>query len=210
MDHRIFAQHLKIPKGIVGIEVAKIMNHINRFMIEFTFDKMNIQNDEKILEIGFGNGTHINSIFQKLNNKFRYHGLEYSETMFDEALRANEVAIIEKRVDLKLGYSNDMEYSNDFFDKVCLINTIYFWKTPETDLKEIYRVLKKNGAVYIAIRSNETLKKEMFTKYYFKFFEYEELTELLHLVGFLNVEKEHIIEPDKENELDILLITAYK
>ena len=59
---------------------------------------------------------------------------------------------------------------DESFDKLCSVNTIYFWKEPEKYLSEIFRVIKSRGKIVIGFRdekqmSNLNLSKDIFNTY---------------------------------------------
>jgi ubiquinone/menaquinone biosynthesis C-methylase UbiE len=209
MEDRLFAKNLKKPQGEIGKAVGKIMNDINAFITRHTYSLMELKSNETILEIGFGNGKFIKEIFDD-SIDIHYKGIDISDVMVEEAVKLNKDLINREKVELKIGDSKDIPYSKDSFDKVCLINTIYFWETPTQDLKEIYRVLRNDGNIYISIRSKEKLKNDSFTKFYFKLYEYSEIREMLLKAGFRDIKCEQKLEPGKEEFLDVFCIIAKK
>jgi SAM-dependent methyltransferase len=64
-------------------------------------------------------------------------------------------------MELKAGNFTKIPYEDGFFDKVCVINCIYFWPNPVVDLKEILRVLKNKGKLIISVYTKEMAKKSL-------------------------------------------------
>ena len=66
--------------GVNGIEVAKRMNEINRNLIKKTIDSLKVNKYDIVLEIGHGNGIHINYLLEKAKG-IQYIGVEISKTI---------------------------------------------------------------------------------------------------------------------------------
>ena len=209
MDDRLFAKNLRKPEGEVGKAIGKIMNEMNAFITRFTYRLMDIKSNENILEIGTGNGKFIREIYE-YNENIHYMGIDLSNAMIEEARKQNKDLIDQGKVDFLLGNSKELPLESDYANKVCLINTIYFWEDPLQDLKEIYRVLKNDGKIYISIRSKDKLENERFTRFYFRLYKYDEIKEYLKQAGFKNIRLEHKPEPGKEDHLDAVCIIAEK
>jgi len=209
MDDKLFAKQLRKPTGNIGKHVGNVMNDINLFMNSFTFKSMNIKNNDRILEVGFGNGKFIQNILEKAEN-VTYKGIELSEIMIEEAIIRNQPLINSGIVDLKLANVYNIPFEKETFDKVVTINTIYFFENIDAAIKEISRVLIKNGSLCITIRTKEKFQNVSFSQYLTNLFDYSELESILLSNGFENIKKEYCIEPNSENKLDVLCILANK
>ena len=214
MDEIEIAKQLRKPEGEAGKKVAEKMNETNLHIYELTFEAMNNWENNKILEIGFGNGHFIHRIVNSFNN-VSYTGIDFSETMVNEANDRNKDLIDSGVVELKNAVSNDIPYPNDTFDKILTINTLYFWENPEKDLNEIFRVLKKDGSLYLSIRTRDRMKNLPFSKYNFNLFMPDEVQKLLERSKFKVINSFHKIEPvrivyEKEVEIDSLCLIAKK
>jgi SAM-dependent methyltransferase len=53
---------------------------------------------------------------------------------------------------LQEGTVSALPFADGSFDKVCSVNTLYFWPDPARDLGEVYRVLAPEGRCYITFR----------------------------------------------------------
>jgi ubiquinone/menaquinone biosynthesis C-methylase UbiE len=199
------ASNLRQPKGFFGRLVGFLMNKSNDFMNRFTINILKPQKGDHILEIGFGNGKYIKEIARVTQNGF-VAGVDFSETMVSQARTRNKVLIDQGIVDIKLGEVNNIPFGNNAFDKVFTVNTIYFWPNPETDLKEICRVLKPDGMLIISFRSKEKMAKLGFTKNGFRLFESKEVVRLVLNAGF----KEVSLESSEDKHLDVNCIIAIK
>jgi ubiquinone/menaquinone biosynthesis C-methylase UbiE len=201
-----FAKHLRQPSGLFGRLVGHLLNEVNEFINRSTIEQMNIQENDQILEIGFGNGMFIKEMADKAKRGF-VAGIDISDIMVKQAIKKNKHLISQGKVEIKKASLERIPFDDARFHKVCTINTLYYWPDPEKSIKEIYRVLKKEGHVYISIRTREALEKMKFSKYGFTLYELEDVNRLLRGAGFRNLRHKH--EQDKKN-LDALYVIAQK
>ena len=100
---RFFAQFGK-PEGFWGIVAGKKMVHArsNRQRNAWTVSLLNIQPEDRVLEIGFGPGLAIEQI-ARITTKGFVAGIDHSDVMVRMASKRNAKAIREGRVELRLG-----------------------------------------------------------------------------------------------------------
>jgi ubiquinone/menaquinone biosynthesis C-methylase UbiE len=159
MIGRLIAGKFRNPSGFLGRLVGKAMARNNEPAVNWTISLLNIQPDDRILEIGFGPGVGIEYAAQKASNG-HVAGIDASETMVQVACQRNARAIKTGRVNLKQGEVSSLPYEDESFNKAASIHCIYFWKNPTADLQEIYRTLKPNGRLAITILPKETWLKQ--------------------------------------------------
>jgi ubiquinone/menaquinone biosynthesis C-methylase UbiE len=211
---KMMAKQLRQPSGPVGHKVGEMMNKANEFLYDFTSATMELSDNQTILEIGFGNGRFFDKLFSKTNN-LKISGLDFSETMFNEATKNNLSAIADGRLTLQLGSSDKLTFPDQHFDKVFCINVIYFWNEPQKHLQEISRVLKPGGKFYATIRTKESMELMPFTKYGFTKYTEEEWKLLVNKNPFNFLKTERINEPgvdfdNKSFEVQSLCLVAEK
>jgi len=197
IDPKELAKQLAKPEGEYGLMVAGMLHSSNEYICKKTYNFLNPQNSEKILEIGFADAEFLPHLFTLAENII-YTGIDVSQDMVNAAkLNCKEKESLTS-AEFLLGSSSKMEFEDNTFDKVCSSNTIYFWENPSDDASEIFRVLKPGSKLVIALRPLESVKDAEFIKYGFTFYEEEELENLFSKVGFINFEFHNIIEPEKE------------
>ena len=118
--------------------------------------------------------------------------------MITEAKRINSSLIETGYVDLFVADIEKIPVWDEAFDKICTANTIYFWRNPVKALKEIYRVLNKNGILIISFRPLIERQTLNFTKYGFKEYSDEDFESLIQQTDFKIVESMEKIEPEVE------------
>jgi SAM-dependent methyltransferase len=183
IDH-FRARQSRLPTGFWGRFAGRQMARLNQGLIEWTLEMLEIQSEDRVLEIGFGPGLGIQSAAQLASQGF-VAGIELSDTMLEEASNLNASAIASGRIDLRLGEASALPYGEDEFDKTFAVNVLYFWERPLEPLSEIRRVLRPGGRIALGIIDKEDFKNEKITQTgLFNLFSGEEAQQLLTEAGF--------------------------
>ena len=140
--------HYKMPKGIIGTYIGEKMVRQHKTETNWSLKLMNIEKGDRILELGCGAGYAVKLISEK-NLAEEIVGLDISPTIIRSARIRNKKAINEKRVKLVQANFNKLPFTNENFNTVFSIQTIYFWTDITTTLSEIFRVLKPKGLVIL-------------------------------------------------------------
>ena len=207
------ASQLRKPEGEDGIKTGESMNQGNKFMNLQTIDIVNPSANDRILEVGMGNGWFVREILERLPT-IHYTGFDYSPLMVQEAKRINAEWIERQRAEFVLGDVSSLPFPDHSFNKIFTVNTIYFWKNNAGVLKEFRRILKTGGLLIIAIRPKHQMKNYPFTKYGFTMYSNPELKEMLIANGFGVRKFQENYEPDYEFngsviKMENLIVEAY-
>lgn len=128
--------------------------------------------------MGYGNGAHLDYLFQKAGN-IHYTGVDISVTMQQEATRINQEKVNAGFAEFLFGNGIEIPVEDGQFDHFFTVNTIYFWEDHSAVIREIKRVLKPGGSLCIALASRKFMEKLPFTKFDFRLFHPEEVNSLL-------------------------------
>ena len=143
---RIMAENLRSPNTFFfGFIAKRLMLVGNQKVIEDSVKRLNIKSEDKILEVGSGNGQALIEILKKNPKKIKV--IEISP-IFRNHLK-NKFG---KKIEV---YENDAKnlkgiINNSSINKILLINVIYFLNPLELYLKELKRILNKDGTIFIA------------------------------------------------------------
>lgn len=192
MRHPEFiAKQSRSPSGLFGMLLARIMAIETSRENLTALQLMDLQPDDKVLEIGCGHGRTIAQAATKTPQGF-VAGLDASETMVKMAARHNQQWIDEGRVEVKLGKSISIPYPDCCFNKVFSVHTIYFWSNPLDDLREIRRVMKKGASLVLGFRPREEKVLVDFPLTVYNFYSPDEVVTLMKKAGYEHVQ---LVEP---------------
>lgn len=180
------------PRGFVGKVCCVIMNIINKSMYKNTVSLIDISSESNLLDIGYGNGYLLTCVYKK--TKANLYGIDISEDMKIQATKRNKKAVRAGKLFLDTGDCCDLKYSDDFFEAVTSINTVYFWEDTIKGLSEIHRTLKSGGSFYNVVYTKEWLDKLSYTEKGFKKYGLEELAKFGKAAGFENIQVKDIVK----------------
>lgn len=196
-DQKEQARQLRKPQGSNGLIIGKHMNVSNKHINLHTIATVNPSSNDRILEVGMGNGFFVKNIVN-VCSIIKYHGIDYSDAMVKEANRINSLAVKNKKAEFVNACISSIPYKDSFFNKIFTINTLYFWENPIQVLTELKRVLKEDGEIIIAFRPKHNLEKFEFTQFDFSLYTKEQLINLLYQNNLLCSEITEIKEPQQE------------
>ncbi len=180
------------PRGFVGAICCVIMNVINRAMYKNTVALVDVSPDDKVLDIGFGNGYLLQLLYDKC--KCDMYGIDISEDMVTAATSRNARASRDGKLHLQWGDCCDLPFDENSFAAVTSINTVYFWNNTEDGLAEIRRVLKPGATFYNVVYTKDWLDKLSYTKTGFQKFEAQDLVDFGKEAGFDDVTVKDVVK----------------
>ena len=179
-----FGSQLRNPTGAAGTIVGWLMALVNDEPNRLAIDALHLGPGERVLELGFGPGWSLRTIAARTRGA-RVYGLDQSARMVEQARRMNEVAVNSGRMVLVQGHFSPLPWIDEMFDKVLLVNVLYFFDPDGRDISEVYRVLRSGGRLAIYVTSRETMRKWPFAATgTHRTFDAHDLAELLEQAGF--------------------------
>jgi len=141
--------------------------HSEKRFRDIGIQKINIQEGEKVLEIGFGTGHCILSLARSVGDTGKIYGIDLSEGMLKITTSRIEKARLSERTNLQCGDALNLPYPELFFDAVFMSFTLELFDTPEIPivLEQCKRVLKKGGRFCVVAMSKEEKQGPMVTFY---------------------------------------------
>lgn len=150
----LWNQQHRCPHGMTGWMAGEQMVRQHKPETAWTLDLLDIQSTDAILEVGFGAGQGIKLAAEKATNGC-VMGVDLSDVMVRVAARRNARQVKTGRVMLSQGNITFLPFGDEQFDKIMTIHTMYFWSEPSQVLRELYRVLKREGRLVITFSTGK-------------------------------------------------------
>jgi len=175
------------PTGFFGKLLARGMAWGHRSFYKNTAKILNLKNDDKYLEIGFGSGIFIKKYASHVSH---IAGLDCSEDMVKLASSINKELIESGKAEFIQGDVSALPWKDNEFSVVVGIETFFFWTKPKASLEEICRVLVPGGRLVLEMAYNKDDGRDhtkQIEKYGLKLYSGEEIVGLLKESGFSDV-----------------------
>lgn len=181
---RALGSQLRNPTGVTGSIVGWLMAWINDEPNRLAIKALDPRPGEAVLELGFGPGWGLRTIAARTRGAPVY-GVDRSAWMLQQARYLNEVAVSRGRMVLVQGPFSPLPWMDETFDKILLVNVIYFFDSNGRDISEVHRVLRSGGRAVIYATSRETMQKWPFAgPDTHRTFDTRDLANLLENAGF--------------------------
>lgn len=139
-------RQLRCPSGLAGALIGRVLTHLNKTPYQLAVDALGVEPKDRVLELGFGPGAGLSALVERASEG-RVLGIDLSPTMVAMALRANFASVASGRLIIEQGPFSPIAASDSAFDKILLVNTVYFVDREGHDIREVYRLLRPGGRV---------------------------------------------------------------
>ena len=146
----LIARQSRQPSGWLGEIVARVMSFETANANRIAVERLAVQANETVLEVGCGHGRTLARIAQAPCGFLA--GIDPSEVMVRLARRRLRRRIEASQAEISLGASSALPYSDARFDAALAVHVLYFWKDAIAELKEIRRVLRPGGRLLLGYR----------------------------------------------------------
>lgn len=136
------------PHGSEGITTIKNMNINHKDISDYAFQSIEVNEHDKVLDIGCGGGVNIEKFLKLTDNNV--DGLDYSEVSESESIKRNKDAVDKGLCNIINANVCDMPVDDESYDIVSAFETVYFWPDIEDTFKEVYRIIRPDGKFMIA------------------------------------------------------------
>ncbi|NMM62406.1 class I SAM-dependent methyltransferase [Clostridium sp. P21] len=186
------------PNGELGKIIADGMNKSHFELTGWGLEKININTQDTILDIGCGGGRTVNRL-AGIAKEGKIFGIDYSMDCVKWSKDYNEELIKDARVEIIHASVEKIPFKDNKFDVISAVETIYFWPDLVQNLKEVKRVLKPSGKLIIICEmySSEKFKErndECVSASNMKIYTPEELKDIVERAGYNNIKIDLIEE----------------
>jgi ubiquinone/menaquinone biosynthesis C-methylase UbiE len=198
---RLIGQQIRKPSGFFGCLLGHLMAADHKELTGWTLDQLQIKDNNSVLDIGCGSGVGIEKLNMIVTNGYIV-GIDYSHVMLRQAAKRNRLVISKGKTKLCYGNVSKLPFTDASFDKVCAIESFYFWPNPSKDLQEVKRVLKPGGSIAVSMEiskegTNRMSIEDNARRLGIPIYSGEEMKALLSEAGFINVSYKAIPEREK-------------
>ncbi|GAB6436410.1 class I SAM-dependent methyltransferase [Bacillus luti] len=117
---------------------------------EVVTNHLQLQGDEKILEVGCANGNFL-SLLQTNGHKGQLTGFDQSKTMLSEATIKNSI------IEWRLGDASKLPFEANCYDWIVARHMLYHMKDVEKTIQGFHKVIRPSGSLLATTNSNVTL-----------------------------------------------------
>ncbi len=173
----------------MGRVIRRLMNSHNAELNAFVLRLLDVQSADRVLEVGFGGGPNVPTL---ISSAASFTGLDRSVDSVRQVQKKFSKSVAEGRASFCTGDVRDIPFPSESFDKVCTVNTIYFWDSLEAGFSEIHRVLSPSGILVIGFMPKEFMDKVGLPTDIFTSRTPEEVGAALSSVGFSAIRTEQL------------------
>ena len=178
------ARQLRKPSGLFGrFVLPRRLSRINVPLNEATLAALDLQPDDRVLEVGFGPGDLIARI-EPLVPCGSVSGADFSPEMVALCAKRFSDATRSGRVHLECASAEALPFGDGCFTKACTVNTLYFWSDPAVALVEFGRVLAESGRLVLTFSPRATMQSLVVAEHGFTLYDPDEIRVLLQDAGF--------------------------
>lgn len=153
---RFISRQLAHPTGLFGRIMGRFMNRNNARINAFALQQLGLEPSDRVLEIGFGGGALLPDL---IRGAAFVAGVDRSVDVVNWANARYSAYVESGQAGFREGSAEVLPFEAGAFEKVCTVNTIYFWRSLDAGFKEIHRVLAPSGRVVVGFLPKEWMDR---------------------------------------------------
>jgi arsenite methyltransferase len=161
-----------------------MMNRGNANMNAFALRQLELASTDRVLDVGFGGGVTLPTLFERAAF---VAGVDRSHDVVLRAKAHFAKAVAAGRADFREGQVESLPFAPASFDKVCTVNTVYFWTSLDAGFGEIHRVLSPGGRLAVGFLGKERMDRLGFPSDIFTTRAPDDVVASITKTGFTNV-----------------------
>jgi arsenite methyltransferase len=182
----LLANQLGFPSGWFGRLLLRLLNRKNAIMNDLVLSELQLPSGSRILEIGFGGGDLIDKLV-KTGLPAQIAGVERSPDALTVCQHRFQRFIQQGNVELYLADAATLPFLDHAFNRICTVNTLYFWSDMPQVLLECRRVLIPGSKLVIGYTSKTYLERQKLAQHGFAVYEVAEVEMMMSKEGFIHI-----------------------
>lgn len=198
MVAKISAQQLGHPSTLAGRWVlAPIWNRRNRALNDAALAELDLQRDHWVLEVGFGGGYLLGRIAAAATHG-RVAGVDVSEAMVEYSRKRLRSFVDSSQLGLCCGAAEALPYPPARFDRLCTINSIFYWHDARQAFAEFGRVLRPGGLLVICFTCAQSIQSKRFARHGLTVYDPRDVREMMTAAGFAEIATRRFADRHRE------------
>lgn len=137
---------------------SKVPLHPKHFLHSRKWYTEHITGKDSVLDLGCGNGQ---SAINAARIARKVVAIDIDDRLLDIAKRSARELKIRNIKFLKKNLENGLQFQNNLFDRILFLDVFEHLNNRKQILKEIYRILKPSGLLFIGVPNSQTSWKKM-------------------------------------------------
>jgi ubiquinone/menaquinone biosynthesis C-methylase UbiE len=135
-----------LPRGVPGRMAGHLMA-VKAAQHRELANVITVADGDTVCEVGFGPGVLL-ALLSGHHPRVHLHGADPSPVMLRQAAR--RLQRVGQRADLQLAPAGRLPFDDATFDVAIAVNTVVFWPDKDEGVRELRRVTRPGGLVYLA------------------------------------------------------------
>ncbi len=203
---RTLAQQLGNPSAFwAGWIFPRLWNRRNRALNDVVLQVLALRPQDRVLEIGFGGGYLLSRIAAIASDGF-VAGVDIAPAMVAFGEKRLRPWIQSGKVAVRVASAERLPFADGCFDKVCSVNSIFYWSDAAGACAEMQRVLVEGGMMALCFTERASLAGRSFAQHSLHLYEAAEVRGLLQVAGFHEI----TMIPGSDRHREFVCVTARK
>jgi SAM-dependent methyltransferase len=196
---KFLAQQVSHPTGLFGrLVLPRLWNHRNKALNDAAFARLALTPHDRVLEIGFGGGYLLKRIAH-ITTEGLIAGVDASSTMVERCREKFKPRIETDRLELKTASAESLPFPDNYFNKICSVNSIFYWQNPTIVFSEIQRVLTDEGVLVLCFTCKDSMKNKGFAQEdKVNLYEIDDVRQMMKTAGFADISVHKAMDKHRE------------
>jgi ubiquinone/menaquinone biosynthesis C-methylase UbiE len=183
MFAQFVARQLGNPSGLIGKWLlGPLWNRRNRPLNDAALERLDLQPDDRVLEVGFGGGYLLGRMSAIVTDGF-IGGVDISAALVEQRQAHYRQLIQAGQLDLQVASVDRLPYPAAHFSKAISVNSIFYWPDAAQAVGELSRVLGDNGRLVLCFTDRASLQQKDFARRGLTLYDADEVQQLLKPAG---------------------------
>jgi ubiquinone/menaquinone biosynthesis C-methylase UbiE len=181
------AGQLGNPSGLLGrLVLPRLWNRRNAALNDLTFDRLDLQPQDQVLEVGCGGGYLLHRIAGAVTHGLAA-GIDASPQIVAFCQRRFRSLVRSGRLQVVCASAEDIPYPSNCFSKACTVNTLFYLTDAPQAISELWRVLADGGKAAICFTDRRFLEGRSFAAHGLNLCEAAEVRDMMDVAGFQDI-----------------------